>query len=351
MRSFKKHLFDRVEDHSFRNSGEYLESAIDMAMMFPMLEMAGREECYYLDRVFYFYNTTPHCMHGTRQGAVLQKNNEMIVRGKKPYEMISGCKISVVIPCCNQSSVGGRTLSVIMSSYNQLNSLKYALKSIDKQSVRPLEVIVSDDGSTDGTIEWLDSDHCDFGFDVRYITREHNGYGLATIHNEAVNFARGERILFTNGDVMHSPNSISSHANLDEWIIGGGIIDGIRTSGVGHLTLEMLDDFADIKGLRRKHPSPRNNYSFINGDTTPLGIWGGNFSVSIKKFKEVNGYDIEYDKAYGAEDADLAERIIKSGGRIKWIDQSLGVHIDHDRKVYIQSRIGSKKYYEKRKRR
>ncbi len=561
MRSFKKHLFDRIEDHSFRNGSEYLESAIDMAMMFPMIEMAGREKCYYLDRVFYFYNTTPNCMHGTRQGAITQKNNEMIVRGKKPYGMINDCKISVVIPCYNQSSflersvssvvsqsfkdyeiiivndgstdncvsvvkglqkrfhkekiilidqnnmglssarnagieaagsewilpldaddyirpkmlelcykkandkkadivytdvyllkeqlnhnmklemdliifkrnclvctslfkkslwkeVGGydekmkdgyedwdfwlsciekdavfekqdgylfvydntresmlsnayrnhdsllstlksnhpkmvpageRTLSVIMSSYNQLNSLKYALKSIEKQNIRPLEVIVSDDGSTDGTIEWLDSKYCSFSFEVRYITREHNGYGLATIHNEAVSFAKGRRILFTNGDVMHSPNSIKGHAELDDSVIGGGIIDGIRMSGVDFLTLEMLDDFADIKDLRSKHPSPRNNYSFINGKTTPLGIWGGNFSVSFKKFKEVNGYDVEFNKAYGAEDADLAERIIKVGGNIKWINQSLGVHIDHDRKVYIKSQEGSKKYYERKK--
>jgi len=563
MRSFKKHLFDRIEDNSFRNNVAYLESAIDMAMMFPMLEMAGREKCYYLDRVFYFYNTNPNCMHGTRQGAILQRSNEMIVRGKKPYEMIkSDCKVSVVIPCYNQSSLlsrsvssvvaqnfkdyeiiivndgstdgcvdvvkqlrdkfskekiilidqknmglsaarnigikasnsewilpldaddyirpdmldlcykraidknadvvytdvyllkeklnhnmklemdlikfkrnclvctslfkksmwekaggydeemkGGyedwdfwlsciekdavfekqdgylfvydntkdsmhskayrnhesllktlkknhprmvdeeiKTLSVIMSSYNQLNSLRYALKSIEKQSVKPLEVIVSDDGSTDGTIEWLDSAACKFSFDVLYVTREHNGYGLATIHNKALSFTRGNRILFTNGDVMHSPNSIKSHAELDECVIGGGIIDGIRVSGTNYLNLEMLDDFDEIKRLRKKYPSPRNNYSFINGKVTPLGIWGGNFSVSTKKIKEVNGYDVDFDKGYGAEDADLAERIIKAGGNIQWVNTSLGVHIDHDRRVYIQSRIGSKKYYERKQR-
>jgi glycosyltransferase involved in cell wall biosynthesis len=562
MRSFKKYLFDQIEDHSLRNNNEYLESAIDMAIMFPMLEMAGREKCHYLDRVFYFYNTTPNCMHGTREGATTQKGNEMIVRGKNPYEPKRLCKISVVIPCYNQSSflarsvssvvsqsfkeyeiiivndgstdncvdvvkslqkrfnkekiilidqknmglsaarnagirvassewilpldaddyikpkmlelcykkakdkdadvvytdvylmreglnhkmklemdlilfkrnclvctslfkksmweeVGGyhegmkngyedwdfwlsciendavfekqdgylfvydntresmsssayrnhesllntlkrnhprmvptegKTLSVVMSSYNQLNSLKYALRAIENQSVRPLEVILSDDGSTDGTIEWLDSEDCNFSFDLKYVTREHSGYGLATIHNEAVSFARGDRILFTNGDVMHSPNSIKSHAELDDLTIGGGIIDGIGVSGVDCLNLKMLSDFSNIKKLRDKCPSSRNNYSFIRGKTTPLGIWGGNFSVSSKKFKEVNGYNVKFDKAYGAEDADLAERVIKMGGTIKWIKNSLGVHIDHDIKVYVQSSIGSKKYYESKKR-
>ena len=75
-------------------------------------------------------------------------------------------------------------VSVVLSSFNQRETLELALESLCRQEMPPMEVIIADDGSTDGTLDWLDSlmDGA-YPFTIRYITREHSWYRLASINN------------------------------------------------------------------------------------------------------------------------------------------------------------------------
>lgn len=85
-------------------------------------------------------------------------------------------------------------VSCIVPVYNGECYLRAALDSIFAQSYRPLEVIVADDGSTDGTPEIAAS----FGDRVRYLRQDNRGPAAA--RNLGLGAARGELVAFLDAD-------------------------------------------------------------------------------------------------------------------------------------------------------
>lgn len=56
LRTYKKWLFSRIEDDDLRRGGEYIEHAIDLAFMFPLIEMSGAEHAHFIPDILYLYN-------------------------------------------------------------------------------------------------------------------------------------------------------------------------------------------------------------------------------------------------------------------------------------------------------
>ena len=57
LRTFKKHLWDRIKDEDLRDtSGNYYSMAWDLAFMYPMIEMAGLKRIKYIRDILYVYN-------------------------------------------------------------------------------------------------------------------------------------------------------------------------------------------------------------------------------------------------------------------------------------------------------
>lgn len=95
------------------------------------------------------------------------------------------------------------TVSIIIDSYNYEDYLGQAIDSALKQTHKPLEVIVIDDGSTDGSREIIKS----FGSDVISIFKE-NG-GQATAFNEGIRRAKGSIICILDSDDYFHPDKTS----------------------------------------------------------------------------------------------------------------------------------------------
>ena len=56
LRTFRKWLWDKIDDKDLRDeNGEYFHMAWDLAMMYPMIEMAG-SHVKFIDKVLYMYN-------------------------------------------------------------------------------------------------------------------------------------------------------------------------------------------------------------------------------------------------------------------------------------------------------
>lgn len=94
LKSFKMDLFQRYL--SLDPNGEYLKddngnfymATSDIAIMFPLMEIAGHEKIQFISNVLYQYRISPHNDHSSKAGRDLQISAEMSIREKKP--IISG---------------------------------------------------------------------------------------------------------------------------------------------------------------------------------------------------------------------------------------------------------------------
>lgn len=96
-------------------------------------------------------------------------------------------------------------VSVIIPTYNRKESVKEAVQSVLDQNYPKIEVVVIDDGSTDGTTEELVKV---FGSAINYFFQENAGVSRA--RNRGIVEAHGEFVCFLDSDDILVPGSISA---------------------------------------------------------------------------------------------------------------------------------------------
>ena len=72
-------------------------------------------------------------------------------------------------------------ISVVTPTFNRKDELVYLFNSLKKQTLDPkyFEVIISDDGSTDGTEDYVKSLEDKYKFNLSYVVQKNLGPGLA----------------------------------------------------------------------------------------------------------------------------------------------------------------------------
>jgi glycosyltransferase involved in cell wall biosynthesis len=103
-----------------------------------------------------------------------------------------------------------KLVSVIIPTYNYRRYVTDAVESALAQTYRPIEVIVADDGSTDGTGEELRR----FGDQIRYLHQENRG--LPAARNLGIRTATGEYLAFLDSDDLWDPTKLEKQMAVIE---------------------------------------------------------------------------------------------------------------------------------------
>jgi glycosyltransferase involved in cell wall biosynthesis len=144
------------------------------------------------------------------------------------------------------------TVSVIIPAYNAEAFLARAIRSVEAQTFRDFEIVVVDDGSTDGTAEVARS------FDsVRYVRGAH--LGEAGARNRGLEEAAGELVAFVDADDEWLPQKLarqvpfmeklgSSFSYTDSYMVRDG--NRVRYSTLarphqGEILAPLIDDWLD----------------------------------------------------------------------------------------------------------
>ncbi|MBE9228367.1 glycosyltransferase family 2 protein [Phormidium sp. LEGE 05292] len=94
-------------------------------------------------------------------------------------------------------------VTVLIPAYNRKHLLSKAIESVLNQTYQDYELIVLDDGSTDGTAEWMAENYPS----VKLVRSETN-LGAAEIRNQGIKLARGKFIAFLDSDDRWKPNCL-----------------------------------------------------------------------------------------------------------------------------------------------
>ncbi len=104
--------------------------------------------------------------------------------------------------------------SVVIPTYNRKPILEKCLRALENQNYDPpimdYEVIVVDDGSTDGTVPWLEANATEFPH-VQLLPQSHQGPAAA--RNLGVEASKGDFIIFIDSDLVVTDNFLQAHAN------------------------------------------------------------------------------------------------------------------------------------------
>ena len=104
----------------------------------------------------------------------------------------------------NKDDVDCCLVSILIPCFNAERWIHQAVASALAQTYSPIEVIVLDDGSTDGSLGVIES----FGDQIRWQAEPHRGGNAA--RNRLLNMASGDWVQFLDGDDELLPDKVSS---------------------------------------------------------------------------------------------------------------------------------------------
>lgn len=111
-------------------------------------------------------------------------------------------------------------VSVVIPVYNGERFLAEAVASVRAQNYAPLEIIIVDDGSTDGTAELVRG----LGDDIQYVYQPNAGPAAA--RNRGLELARGEIIAFQDADDVWADDKLAGQLALLRQYPAAGVVLG-----------------------------------------------------------------------------------------------------------------------------
>lgn len=219
-----------------------------------------------------------------------------------------------------------RSVSVAILSWNGRHHLEHCLPALEAQldPGLPWEVLVLDNGSTDGTVDWLRAHHPR----VRLIESRRN-LGFCAGNLRLVAGATGDAVAFLNNDTRPDPGWLAAlvdalrSAPADVAAVSGLIVDweGERLDFArGVMT---FDGHAFQLGFRRRLSRLRDGEIPADGAELFFAC-GGNMLVRRRSFLAAGGFDPDY-FAY-LEDVDLGWRLWAGGERVTFAREAAVRH-------------------------
>jgi glycosyltransferase involved in cell wall biosynthesis len=225
-------------------------------------------------------------------------------------------------------------LSLIIATYNWPAALAVVLASVQRQTARPGQVVIADDGSRPDTAAMVESWRARLDCELAHVWQEDSGYRLARSRNLAIAAASGDYVVSIDGDMVLHPRFIADHADCAR---PDCFIQGSRVRLPPEVTQRMLQSCdpavsAFIPGLDRRTYAMRSTLLSAltsRARTSITAIQGCNQSYWKQHLIQANGFDERF-TTWGYEDSELAARLMHLGIKRNYVrHRAIAFHLHH----------------------
>ena len=227
-------------------------------------------------------------------------------------------------------------LTLIISTYNSPQALRWVLHSALCQSETPHEVIIADDGSAAATGRLIEQMRPLFRCPLHHVWHPDEGFRKTVILNKAIReCCTGDYLVFVDGDIVMHRHFIKNHHALARQ---GRYVVGSRTFVSQAQTAKLFEQLYRPLSWTSHGLKNRTNALYMPWLSPltrlykrwkPLYGRGANFACWKADFVRVNGHD-EAMLGWGLEDTDLINRLRNNGVRATAAKfQAIAFHLWH----------------------
>jgi glycosyltransferase involved in cell wall biosynthesis len=218
-----------------------------------------------------------------------------------------------------------QTISVVITTYNRPDALEVVVRACFRQDDKNFEIIIADDGSTANTRTCVERLAAAAPVALSHVWQPDEGFRAAMARNRGILAARGEYIVFLDGDCIPQRDFIARHRALAR---RGCLVSGSRILLSEDLTRRVLEDGVDVAAsplparLRWRLRGDMNKVLQLAVRWPDLGrtsrgfswrrIKSCNLGVWRSDLERVNGFDESF-TGWGYEDSDLVLRLFHAG--------------------------------------
>jgi len=198
---------------------------------------------------------------------------------------------------------------VVVPIYNSSATLEACIEALTEAMGPADEIIVVDDGSTDGGSRCLPSRLADHIVEIVCPTN----IGRGPARNLGADTARGDVLVFVDSDVAVHPDALEQ---LRQWFADSD--DHIAAIG-------SYDDRPAAPGLVSQYRNLLHHFTHHTRGATATHFWTGLGAVRRKEFEQLGGLD-STTWARNMEDVEFGHRIVDAGHRIDVLPNVQGSH-------------------------
>jgi glycosyltransferase involved in cell wall biosynthesis len=246
-----------------------------------------------------------------------------------------------------------KKISVIISIYNRLDNLELILLGLERQTVKPLEVIVSEDNNSPETIQFIENARKRFTFPLKHVSQEDVGFRKTMALNKAVVASEGNYLIFLDGDCIPHEKFVEVYGQyLDRTTVCVArrcYLDKSLTEKLYRTkNLKLLSVFNILFHAKRLghafYTSPAIKKPKLSRRSR--SIIGCNWAVYKQNVLDVNGYDEDYRQAGEGEDFDIDWRLRRLNSNIIFLNlkhQAITYHLYHAFNYSMEDAVKSRK--------
>ena len=187
-----------------------------------------------------------------------------------------------------------RLVSVIVAVYNQEPYVGKCLRSICSQTYQNLQIVVVNDGSTDGSLRIINK-YSDVDNRIVVISKENEG--LAFARRDGLKVAEGEYVVFVDSDDYLLLTAIEDLVELSEnYQVDSVIGNNYRKIGPILKRTRYMPELPTNRVLQGKELMEEYYISFFGKNILPVSVWGRIYRKSV--IDKAMSNDILYHKKF-----------------------------------------------------